>query len=82
MTTFVPKPKDWKILGIINNNLTWVAIKPEAQLLVFGGQQHLETYYFEKGARISFRSGENGQEIHVELDNALKKGLLLYNVLS
>ena len=73
LTTFVPKPKDWKILGIINNNLTWLAIKPEAQLLVFGGQQHLETYYFEKGARISFRSGENGQEIHIEPDNALTK---------
>ena len=73
MTTHIPKPGDWEILGIINNNLTWLAIKPQAKVLVFGGHQHLETYYFEKGARISFRSGENGQEIHVEPSKALTK---------
>lgn len=37
------------------------------------GHQHLETCYFEKGARISFRSGENGQEMHVEPEKALTK---------
>ena len=69
----MPKPGDWKILGIINNYLTWFAIKPEAKLLVFDGHQHIETYQFEKGVRISFRSGENGQEIHVEPQNGLTK---------
>ena len=73
LTTFIPKPGDWKILGIINNHLTWLSIKPQAQLLVFGGQQYLETCYFEKGARISFRSRENGQEMHVEPEKALTK---------
>ena len=73
MTTFIPKPGDWKILGIINNHLTWLAIKPQSQLLVFAGHQHLETHHFEKDARISFRSGENGQEMHVEPENALTK---------
>ena len=73
LTTFIPKPGDWKILGIINNHLTWLAITPQAQLLVFECHQHLETYHFEKGARISFRSGENGQEMHVEPEKALTK---------
>lgn len=73
MTTHIPKPGDWKILGLINNNLTWLAIKPQAKLLVFAGHQHLETYHFEKGARISFKSGENGQEFHVEPYKALTK---------
>ena len=72
-TTHIPKPGDWKILGLINNNLTWLAIKPQAELLVFAGHQHLETYHFEKGARISFKSGENGQELHVEPAKALTK---------
>ena len=73
LTTHIPKPGDWKILGIINNNLTWLAIKPQAKVLVFGGHRHLETYHFEKGARISIRSGENGQELHVEPETALTK---------
>ena len=73
LTTHIPKPGDWKILGIINNRLTWLAIKPEAQVLVFGCHQHLETYHFEKGARISFWSGENGQELHVEPEKAFTK---------
>ena len=73
LTTFIPKPEDWKVLGMINDHLTWLAIKPQAQLLVFGGHQHLETYHFENGARISFRSGDKGQEIHIEPDNALTK---------
>ena len=73
LTTHIPKPGDWKILGLINNNLTWLAIKPQAELLVFAGHQHLETYHFEKGARISFKSGENGQELLVEPQKALTK---------
>ena len=73
MTTYIPRPGDWKILGIINNHLTWLAIKPEAQLFVFGCHQHLETYHFEKAARISIRGSENGQELHIEPSNALTK---------
>lgn len=73
MTTHIPRPGDWKIIGIINNHLTWVATKPEAQVFVFGCHQHLETYHFEKGARISIRSGENGQELNVEPEKALTK---------
>ena len=73
LTTHIPQPEDWKLLGEINNNLTWLATKPQAKLLVFAGHQHLETYYFEKGARISFRSDENGQELRVEPEKALTK---------
>ena len=73
MTTHIPNPEDWKILGVINNHLTWLAIKPQAQVFVFRCHKHLETYCFEKGARISFRSGENGQEIHVGPEKALTK---------
>ncbi|WP_316507099.1 hypothetical protein [Nitrosopumilus sp.] len=73
MTTHIPRPGDWEILGIINNNLTWLAIKPQAQVFVFGCHQHLETCHFEKGARISIRSGEKGQELRVEPQNALIK---------
>jgi len=69
----MPLPRDWKILGIINKHLTWLAIKPEAQVFVFGCHEHLETYHFEKGARISIRSGETGQELHVEQETALTK---------
>ena len=73
LTTHIPKPGDWKIIGVINNHLTWLAIKPQARVFVFGCHQHLETYHFEKGARISIRSGENGQELHVEPEKALTK---------
>ena len=73
MNTHILNPEDWKILGVINNRLTWLAIKPEAQVFVFACHTHLETYYFEKGARISFRSGEKGQEIHIEPEKALTK---------
>ena len=73
LTTHIPKRGDWKILGVINNHLTWLAIKPQAQVFVFGCRQHLETHHFEKGARISFRLGETGQELHVEPENALTK---------
>ncbi|QMU53468.1 MAG: hypothetical protein GKS07_11345 [Nitrosopumilus sp.] len=73
MTTHIPRPGDWNILGIINKHLTWLAIKPQAQVFVFGCHQHLETYHFEKGARISIMSNENGQELHVEPENALIK---------
>ena len=73
LTTYIPKPEDWKILGVINNHLTWLAIKPQSQVFVFGSHQHLETYHFEKGARIFFKSGEKGQEIHIEPEKALTK---------
>ena len=48
LTTYIPKFDDWKSLGMVNNNLTWLAIKPEAQVLIFRNQEHSETYYFEK----------------------------------
>jgi hypothetical protein len=48
LTTYIPKFDDWKSLGMVNNNLTWLAIKPEAQVLLFRNQEHSETYYFEK----------------------------------
>lgn len=35
--------------------------------------QYLETYHFEKGARIYFKSRDNGQEIHIEPEKALTK---------
>ena len=73
LTTHIPKPGDWKILGVINNRLTWLAIKPQAKVFVFGCHQHLETYHFEKGARIYFKSGDKGQEIHIEPEKALTK---------
>ena len=73
MTTYIPKPGDWKILGTINNNLTWLAIKPQAKVLVFEEHQHLEIFYFEKCARISFKSDNYGQKLHVEPKNALTK---------
>ena len=73
MTTHIPKPGDWKILGLVNDKLTWLAMKPQAELLVFASHQHLETYHFEKGARISFKSGESGQELHIEPEKALTK---------
>lgn len=73
LTTHIPKPGHWKILGLINNNLTWLAIKPQAKLLVFVDHEHYETYHFEKGTRISFRSGESGQEIHVEPQQVFSK---------
>ncbi len=73
LTTHIPKPGDWKILGLINGHLTWLAIKPQAQVSVFACHQHLETIHFEKGARISFRSGEYGQELYVNPGNALTK---------
>ncbi len=73
LTTHIPKPEDQNILGVINDHLTWLAIKPQAQVFVFGSHQHLETYHFEKGSRISFKSGEKGQEIHIEPEKALTK---------
>ena len=73
LTTHIPKPEDWKILGLVNNNLTWFAIKPQDESLVFADHQHLETYHFEKSAGISFRSGECGQEIHLTSEKALTK---------
>ena len=73
MTTYIPKFDDWKSLGMVNNNLTWLAIKPEAQVLVFRNQEHSETYYFEKCARISFRPNGDKQEIHIVPENALTK---------
>ena len=73
MTTYIPRPGDWKNLGMINNHLTWFAIKPEAQVFVFGGHKHIETYHFEKGTRISVRTGKNGQELHVEPEKSLTK---------
>ena len=58
---------------MVNNNLTWLAIKPEAQVLVFRNQEHSETYYFEKCSRIFFSCVENKEEIHIVPQNAMMK---------
>ena len=62
LTTYIPKFDDWKSLGMVNNNLTWLAIKPEAQVLLFRNHEHYETYYFEKCSRIyNSKIDYNGQ---------------------
>ena len=73
MTTYIPKFDDWKSPGIINNNVTWLAIKPEAEVFLFKNHEHTETYYFEKCTRIFFSSVENKEEIHIVPTNALTK---------
>ena len=73
MTTYIPKFDDWKSLGIINNNVTWLAIKPEAEVFLFKNHEHTETYYFEKCTRIFFSYVENKEEIHIVPTNALTK---------
>ena len=73
MTTYIPKFDDWQSLGMVNNNLTWLAIKPEAQVLLFRNQEHSETYYVEKCSRIFFSCIENKEEIHIVPQNALIK---------
>ncbi len=73
MTTYIPKFDDWKSLGIINNNVTWLAIKPEAEVFLFKNHEHTETYYFEKCTRIFFSYIENKEEIHIVPTNALTK---------
>ncbi|MDB4849680.1 hypothetical protein OAH49_01885 [Nitrosopumilus sp.] len=73
MTIYVPKFDDWKSLGMVNNNLTWLAIKPQAEVLLFRDQKHSETYYFEKCSRISFSCVENKEEIHIVPQNAIMK---------
>ncbi len=73
LTTHIPNPGDWKSLGIINDHLTWLALKPKSQLIIFEDHLHLETCHFEKGARISFRTGKKGKEMHVNPENALTK---------
>jgi len=73
LTTYIPKFDDWKSLGMVNNNLTWLAIKPEAQVLVFRNQEHSETYYFKKCSRIFFSCVENKEEIHIVPQNAMMK---------
>ena len=73
MTTYFPKFDDWKSLGMINNNVTWLAIKPEAEVFLFKNHEHTETYYFEKCTRIFFSYIENKEEIHIVPTNALTK---------
>ena len=73
MTIYIPKFDDWKSLGIINNNVTWLAIKPEAEVFLFKNHEHTETYYFEKCTRIFFSYVENKEEIHIVPTNALTK---------
>ena len=73
MTIYVPKFDDWKSLGMVNNNLTWLAIKPKAEVLLFRDQEHSETYYFEKCSRISFSCIDNKEQIHIVPENAMMK---------
>ena len=58
---------------MINNNVTWLAIKPEAEVFLFKNHEHAETYYFEKCTRIFFSYIENKEEIHIVPTNALTK---------
>ena len=73
MTIYIPKFDDWKSLGMINNNVTWLAIKPEAEVFLFKNNEHTESYYFEKCTRIFFSYIENKEEIHIVPTNALTK---------
>ena len=73
MTTYLPKPDDWNSLGKINGHLTWFAIKPDAQVLIFRNKEHSETYYFEKCSRISFSCVDNKEKIHIVPENAMMK---------
>ena len=73
LTIYVPKFDDWKSLGMVNNNLTWLAIKPQAEVLLFRDQEHSETYYFEKCSRISFSCIDNKEQIHIVPENAMMK---------
>ena len=73
MITYIPKFDDWKSLGLVNNNLTWLAIKPEAQVLLFRNHKHFETFYFEKFTRIFFNYVKNKEEINIIPTNALTK---------
>ena len=73
MTTYIPKFDDWQSLGKVNDHITWLAIKPEAEVLLFRNQVHFETYYFEKCTRIFFSYVENKEEIHIVPTNALIK---------
>ena len=73
LTIYVPKFDDWKSLGMVNNNLTWLAIKPQAEVLLFRDQEQSETYYFDKCSRISFSCVENKEEIHIVPQNAIMK---------
>ncbi len=47
--------------------------QPQSQTFVFGYHQHLETCHFEKGVRISFRSRDHEQDLHVVPENAFTK---------
>ena len=73
LTIYVPKFDDWKSLRMVNNNLTWLAIKPQAEVLLFRDQEHSETYYFEKYSRISFSCVDNKEEIHIVPENSMIK---------
>ena len=73
LTIYVPKFDDWKSLGIVNKNLTWMALKPQAEVLLFRDQEHFETYYFEKCTRISFSCIDNKEQIHIVPENAMTK---------
>ena len=73
LTTYIPKFDYWKSLGMVNNNLTWLAIKPKAEVLLFRDQEHSETYYFEKCSRISFSCIDNKEQIHIVPENAMMK---------
>ncbi len=77
LTTYILNHVDWDILGVINNHLTWLAIRPDAQVFVFGHNVHLETYFFEKGTRIFITSGDMGQELHVTPEKTLTKRIVV-----
>lgn len=73
MTSYIPKPGDWKILGDINGHLTYLAKKPEAKVIGFESKNSMVSYVFEKGTRIYMQSGDSGIELHFNPDNSLLK---------
>ena len=86
MTTYIPKFDDWKSLGMVNNNLTWLAIKPEAQVLVFRNQEHSETYYFEKPFRCCLLicpipNGEFNVEVGIKKEDYLQLKIRMEDLL-
>ncbi len=71
MTTYIPNPDDWRDVGVVNKKVTWLAVKPEAEVLLFEDKQHSNTLIFEKGTRIYMEQGKNGQELVYKPDCSL-----------
>lgn len=80
VTTYIPKPGDWRLIGEINNKTTWLALKPESEFLAFGCddlhemcRDSLVVYYFALGTRVTFTTTDKGQHIHYKPQDGLLK---------